>query len=391
MRTLVDYRPALRSRTGVGEYVHELARALMRTQPAPAALPSASDNALFLFSSSWTDRLNPGAIPGATVIDCRVPVRLLNYAWHRWEWPPVELLAGALGGRPDRQFDVVQSLHPLLMPARHAARLVTIHDLDFLDHPERTSAEIRRDYPALARDHAHRADRVIAVSQFTAGEIQRRLGVTTDRISICSPGAPDWAPRDTEPAAGYVLSLGTLEPRKNVGALVGAYAQLVAQRARGTHTPRLVLAGRVGEGSAEWLDRLKTPPLAGRVDLPGYVAPEDRRALMAGAAVLVMPSFMEGFGIPALEAMTLGVPVIVSNRGALPEVVGDAGLIFDPADPAALTTALGRVLDDAELRRGMSARGVARAKAYSWDRTAAHTRDAWRLAVEHRRQAARRG
>jgi glycosyltransferase involved in cell wall biosynthesis len=383
VRTLVDYRPALRSRTGVGEYVHELARALVRTQ-TPAEHPAES---LFLFSSSWADRLDPHVIPGATTIDCRVPVQLLNYAWHRWEWPPVELLASALGGRPDRQFDVVQSLHPLLLPSRHAAQLVTIHDLDFLDHPERTSAEIRRDYAALASDHASRADRVIAVSHFTAGEITRRLGIPAERISICSPGAPDWSPRSAEAASGYVLFLGTLEPRKNVGTLVEAYAQLMAARPA---SPTLVLAGRMPDEGAPWSDRLRSAPLAGRVELRGYVAPENRRALMAGAAVLVMPSFMEGFGIPALEAMSLGVPVIVSDRGALPEVVGDAGLIFDPADPAALAGALTRVLDDVALRRGMSERGLVRAKAYSWDHTAAETRQAWRLAINSRR-AARRG
>ncbi len=380
MRTLVDYRPALRSRTGVGEYVHELARALVRT----AAPSGAGTEALFLFSSSWADRLDPAVIPGATAVDCRWPVRLLNYAWHRWEWPPIELIASTFGARPDRRFDVVQSLHPLLMPARHAAQLVTVHDLDFLDHPERTSAEIRRDYPTLARTHARRADRVITVSRFTAAEIERRLDVPAERISVCSPGAPDWQPRENEPSPGYVLFLGTLERRKNVGALVEAWGRLAAAR---PDFPRLVLAGRLAEGSKEWLNRLNAAPFADRVDLPGYIAPGDRRALMAGAGVLVMPSFMEGFGIPALEAMTLGVPVIVSNRGALPEVVADAGVIFDPDDPAALAAALGRVIDDAGLRREMVQRGRTRAAAYSWDQTAARTREAWELAIESRRGA----
>jgi glycosyltransferase involved in cell wall biosynthesis len=351
--------------------VHELARALVRSAP-----DGPNPTELSLFSSSWSDRLDPAVIPGAATVDCRWPVRLLNYTWHRWEWPPVELIAGA---RPDRRFDVVQSMHPLLMPARRAAQVVTIHDLDFLDHPERTSAEIRRDYPALAREHAHRAHRIVTVSQFTAGEIQRRLGVPASKISVCSPGAPDWRPRDVEPSPGYILFLGTLERRKNVGTLIDAYGRLVASRPQ---MPRLVLAGRVAEGSVEWLGRLRDATLAGRVDLPGYVAPDDRRALMAGAAVLVMPSFMEGFGIPALEAMTLGVPIIVSNRGALPEVAGDAALIFDPENSAALADALRRVLEDAGLRHDLIARGLARATAYSWDETAARTREAWRLAVD---------
>lgn len=376
MRTLVDYRPALRSRTGVGEYVHELARALVRTQS------SAADDELALFSSSWSDRLDPAVIPGARAIDCRWPVRLLNYTWHNWSWPPVEMIAGTTGP----PFDVVQSLHPLLMPSRAAAQIVTIHDLDFLDHPERTAAEIRRDYPARAQSHANAADHVVTVSNFTAGEIERRLGVPRDRISICPIGAPDWTAREAEAEQGYVLFFGTLEPRKNVGALLDAFSALVAERPT---LPRLVLAGRPAEGSAAWLERARTAPLAGHVELRGYVAPKDRRALIAGAQVLVMPSFMEGFGIPALEAMTLGVPVIVSNRGALPEVVGDAGLVFDPDDPEALRRALERVLDGSHLRRELSARGVERAKAYSWDRTAERTREAWHLAVAERRR--RRG
>lgn len=385
MRTLVDYRPALRARTGVGEYVHELARALVRTQPGASAAPGTpreNPDELWLFSSSWADRLDPDVIPGARTVDCRWPVRLLNYAWHHWSWPPVERLTRAATG----PLDVVQSLHPLLMPARNAAQLVTIHDLDFLDHPERTSAEIRRDYPRLARAHALAADRVITVSRFTAGEIERQLDVPRDHISICSIGAPDWTARATEPDNGYVLFFGTLEPRKNVGALLDAYGRLATERA---DLPRLVLAGRAAEGSEGWIEQIKAAPLAGRVDLKGYVRPEDRRALMAGAAVLVMPSFMEGFGIPALEAMTLGVPVIVSNRGALPEVVGDAGLVFDPDEPEALVAALRRVIDERELRRAMSERGRRRAQQYSWDETAARTREAWHMAVDTRKHSAR--
>jgi alpha-1,3-rhamnosyl/mannosyltransferase len=268
------------------------------------------------------------------------------------------------------------------MPARHAARVVTIHDLDFLDHPERTSAEIRRDYPDLVRSHAARADHIVTISQFTAGEIQRRLGVAADKITVACPGAPEWSPRDAMPTPGYVLFLGTLEPRKNLGGLLDAYSDLVATR---PNAPRLVLAGRLGEAAMELTSRLNSAPLAGRVDLPGYIAPDDRRSLMAGAAVLVMPSFMEGFGIPALEAMTLGVPVIVSNRGALPEVVGDAGLIFDPDQQGALAAALGRVLDDEPLRQTLSARGIGRARNYTWRAAAAQTRNAWLAAIDTRK------
>src|SRR5207249_10425227 len=143
-----------------------------------------------LFSSSWKDRvrLEIGELTGVKIVDRRVPVRLLNLAWHRLGWPPAETLTRA-------PFDVTHSMHPLILPSRSAAHVVTIHDLDFLAHPERTSAEIRRDYPALAGEHANRADAVVVPSQFTAREVIERLGVRSDKIAVCPPGAPLWAPR----------------------------------------------------------------------------------------------------------------------------------------------------------------------------------------------------
>jgi len=158
VRVLIDYRPALRERSGVGEYTHELARALLALYPRSADGDSLE---LTLFSSSWKDRLSPAPeLAGAARIDRRVPVSVLNLAWHRLGWPPIEVVAGG-------RFDVAHSSHPLLMPSQDAAQIVTIHDLDFLAHPERTGAEIRRDYPHLVGKHARRADAVI-VSSATA-------------------------------------------------------------------------------------------------------------------------------------------------------------------------------------------------------------------------------
>jgi glycosyltransferase involved in cell wall biosynthesis len=368
LRILLDYRPALRQRTGVGEYVHELARALLCTRDRGESLA--------LFSSSWKDRLAPEGLEGAEVIDRRVPVRALNYAWHRLGRPNVERLTG-------QSFDVVQSAHPLLIPTSRAAQVVTICDLDFLDHPERTRAEIRRDYPALAHSHAARADRIVTISNFTAGEISRRLEVDPAKITIAFPGAPDWPRRPEEPRAGSLLFLGSLEPRKNLGVLLDAYERLVAERG-GAGLPNLVLAGRAGAQAADLVARTKRAPLAGLVKVLGYVDAAERLNLFRDAVAFVLPSHTEGFGMPALEALTVGVPVVVANRGALPEVVGRAGRLFEADDAVDLARALGDVLTDAALRKRMRDAGWAQAQRFQWKDAAHQVREGWSLAVQSR-------
>jgi glycosyltransferase involved in cell wall biosynthesis len=366
VRILLDYRPALRERTGVGEYVHELAAALDRRRSA--------DDSLTLFSSSWKDRVASRPIARVRVVDARIPVRVLNLAWHRLRFPPVEWIAGSM--------DIVHSPSPLLIPAISAARVVTIHDLDFLDHPERTRAEIRRDYADLAASHARRADAIIVVSAFTAGEVVNRLGVPRERITVCSPGAPAWPVRPAPCPTGPILFMGTLEPRKNVGALLGAYARLLFTL---PSVPPLLLAGAATPAAAPWLDAIKRPPLAGHVEHLGYVAPAKRYDLYARASMLVLPSHLEGFGLPVLEAMTIGLPVVISRRGALPEVAGDAAIAVEPDDQAALAAAMTRYLRDASAAATAAERGRARAQQYSWDASATALYGAYQGALARRR------
>lgn len=373
MRVLIDYRPALRERSGSGEYTHQLTKALL-TSAAAAAGPRALD--VTLFSSSWKDRLTPTPdLTGAAVADRRVPVRLLNLAWHRLEWPPIEMLAGGA-------YDVVHSPHPLLLPSRAAAQVITIHDLNFLIHPERTRAEVRRDYAPLARAHAHRADAILVPSAYTAAEVERLLGVPRDRIAIGPPGAPGWTPRPAAPKDGYVLFFGTLEPRKNVGGLLDAWERLIASTPSRRATPELVLAGRATDEARPWLERIGRPPLLGTVRHIGYVTDDDRRALYGGARLLAHPSFEEGFGMTILEAMSLGVPVVASDRGSLPEVLGGAGLLVDPDRPADIAHAIARVLGEDGLAESCAALGMARARAFRWEDTADRVYDAYQAAIE---------
>lgn len=370
MRILIDYRPAVRQRSGVGEYIHRLTEALVQV--------SAGRDQISLFASSWKDRLDPDAVAGARAIDSRWPARPLTRLWHARSWPPVEWMAG--------HFDVVHSSRPTLVPSSHAAQVVTIHDLDFLDHPERTQAEFRGDYGRLVQRHAAEADRVVVISAYTAGEVTARLGVPQSRLIVCRPGAPAWQPREAAPLDPYILFVGTLEPRKNVGLLLEAYGRLLSRHAR---VPRLILAGRAVAESRSWLEQIERPPLAGRVMLAGYVADAAREDLYKGAAMLVLPSFNEGFGLPVLEAMTAGVPVVASNRGAIPEVLGDAGLLIDPDDAEGLVVAMERLLLEPGLASALHARGVRRARQFDWVEAAHVLRDGYERAVAHHRAKAR--
>jgi glycosyltransferase involved in cell wall biosynthesis len=176
--------------------------------------------------------------------------------------------------------------------------------------------------------------------------------------------------------------MGTIEPRKNVGMLLRAYAQLLTRK---PDAPPLVLAGNVAPACRGLIDELTQPPLSGRARHLGYVSGSERERLYREASMLVLPSFNEGFGMPALEAMTIGVPVVVSDRGALPEVVGDAGSLVNPEDPAAMASAMERLLTDPAHAERCAEQGIARARRFSWDATAARVVQAYALAVERRR------
>jgi glycosyltransferase involved in cell wall biosynthesis len=386
MHILLDYRPALRDRTGVGEWVHQLALHLLNLKAGGD--PAAADLSLTLWSSSWRDRPTPSVLRelnGATWIDRRVPVRPLTWAWNRIGWPPVEALTS-------RRFDVVHSTTPLLLPARSGLRVCTIYDLDFLSHPDRTRAEMRRDFPALVQAHAARAGLIVTISEHSKRQIQDRLSVPPDRIAVCRPGVPSWIagprPHPSSRRPTHILFVGTLEPRKNVAGLLTAYRLLIE---RWPEAPPLVLAGQPTPESAASIAAAQAPPLAGRVVLEGYVSNERRAELYAGACLLVLPSFEEGFGLPVLEAMALGIPVVVSSAGALPEVVGDAGLLAGPEDAPGLADAMQRACSDAALASRLAEAGLARARQFDWTTSARALLEAYTRCRTSARRPSRRG
>ena len=251
---------------------------------------------------------------------------------------------------------------------------MTIHDLDFLDHPERTEAEVRRDYADLVTRHAKQADRVVVPSRYTGDQVAQRLGVSPEAITLCPNGPPTWPARTRWPESGHILFVGAVAPRKNVGALLDAYEALLARR---PDSVPLVLAGPLSAQAGPWMKRIESPPLAGHVRCTGYLDKESLRQCYEDARVLVLPSLHEGFGLPALEAMSIGVPVVVSNRGALPEVVGDAGLVVDPTQTSALSDAIERITSDDDLARALVEKGRHRAAAFSWRASAVRLLEAY--------------
>jgi len=264
--------------------------------------------------------------------------------------------------------DLVHAPNCFLPLARTCPGVVTIHDLAFELFPQDFSRRTGWKYRTFAPRAARSAQRVICVSRFTAADVVRRYGVDEARVRVIAQ-APSLPVGDAPPPGAedgpYLLAVGDLRPKKNLLRLVQAFRAL---RAEGREQ-RLVLAG-VDSGEGE---RVRAAAGGEPVQLTGYVSDARLDALMRGADALVYPSLYEGFGLVLVEAMARGVPVLAARATALPETAGDAAEYFDPLDVAEMTAAIRRVLDDSRRRDELVRRGLQRAGALSWARTAART------------------
>ncbi len=373
MRIAIDYTPALRQGAGIGRYTRCLVAAL-------AEIGGEDRYTLFCAGGRPERTLWPAQF---VLRSSRIPARWLTVAWHRLRLPiPAEWLAG--------DCDLYHSPDFTLPPLRRAGGIVTIHDLSFLRVPECADPGLRMYLERAVPRAVTRARRVLADSESTRADLVELLGVPPAKISVVTPAVEPRFRRVADSARlaqvrnryrlpeRFILGVGTLEPRKNFAGLVSAFGRFRAA----TGLPHaLVIVGRPG-----WLyeaihERIRSEGLAEHVLLPGFVADDDLPAFYTLADLFAFPSLYEGFGIPVLEAMACGTPVVTGDNSSLPEAAGKAALLVKAEDTDEIARAMGRVIEDPGLRGRMIENGYAQAAAFTWQRSANALLDAYRLAL----------
>ena len=366
----IDARLTYYRQGGIANYISHLLRILPTLDPGTRYT--------FLYSRKHRDALSkPPPAPNASRAALWTP------SHHRYE-------AYTLGAELlPRRIDLLHS--PDFIPPRWGARrcVITVHDLNFLYYPQFLTAEARRYYNGQIRRAVRQAHHIMTISYATQADVIDLLGVPKEKTTVQLLAAEAiFAPQPPEQiirllqryglSAGYILFVGTFEPRKNIPGLLRAYRLLLDAL---PDLPPLVLAGRRGWLYEDAFALVGKLGLSERVrwleDTPYASMP----ALYSAASVLATPSYYEGFGLPALEAMACGTPVVVANRSAMPEVVGEAGVLVDPDDDASIAAGLRRALTDSALRARLIHDGLVRAKMFTWQRTAEVARDVYYKAL----------
>lgn len=372
-RVCLEATSLLGPRSGVGHTTAALVEHLVAVDPDVelSLLPLTARGAGELRSAV-------GPHPRVTALRLRIPARLAQTVWTRLSWPPAELFCG--------RADVVHGPNHFLPPMLRAAGVLTVHDLAFERMPETCSPHVRT-YSRTVPVSAGRAQRIIVPSRFVADEVAAWLPGSADRIRVVPPGVRDafrepggalTEPRRRDLGVGslYAVYLGNLESRKNLGVLLDAFGRVRAEMP----DAQLVLVGRPGFGwdaiSARHADLLASPAVVVCGGLPDGEA----AALIRGARAFVYPSRYEGFGMPPLEALAAGTPVVATKVASIPEVLGDHARYVHPDDPDDLASAIGDLLHGRPDPNDVYA-GRMWASAFTWDRTAAETLRVYREAA----------
>jgi len=363
-RIALDYTPALKQTGGIGRYARELTGALASVDPS---------NAYRLFAAGSKSAELPD-LPGGNFSwrSTRVSSKWLARLWHRAGIPlPIETITGPI--------DLYHATDFVLPPTRSGTRtLLTVHDLSFIRVPTAASPPLKAYLDAVVPPSVAAADHILADSEATKADLIELYRTPGDKITVLYSGVNPRFRRvdDAEAlrrvrlkyglANSYILSVGTVQPRKNYSRVVEA---LSALRQAG-HDLHYVIAGGSGWLEDELEATIEREGMGEYVHLLGLVDDEDLPALYSGARALVMISLYEGFGLPVLEAMACGTPVITSNLSSLPEVGGSAALLVDPHDTEAVQDAILRLEADAATRTRLIKAGYQQAERFSWARAA---------------------
>ncbi|HLY66374.1 MAG TPA: glycosyltransferase family 1 protein [Chloroflexota bacterium] len=365
---IVTFRSNYRQ-AGVSRFTEQLIRALQRRDTDARYSVFLNETARGGFNDSSNMRFRYTRLPAV-----KPAVRVL------WEQLLLPLMSGS--------FDVLHCPVNVLPATLGCPAVLTIHDLTFLRYPERFRPERRRYLTTFTSLSAKRAARVMTDSVHTKQDVMELLRVPADKIEVVYPGVDDeFQPQPQEKVAElrrryglpeeFILYVGTLEPRKNVELLLRAYNLLLG---RGLLQWPLVIGGGAGWMFDRIFSEVERSGLTDRVIFPGYIDPGDLACWYTAASAFVYPSIYEGFGLPPLEAMACGTPVIVSDTSSLPEVVGDAGIKIDPRNAEELADRLAEVLQSKDKREQLAAAGRARAASFTWDRAARQTMQVYRQA-----------
>lgn len=374
LRVGYDVTPFAGPRTGVGNYTHAVFNhMLMRGAGVEFRCLSTGRGAIDL--SPMVSGHDPAVL--AMHRHVSLPTRAV---YKVWEWCGRPRADRMLGG-----VDVYHATNYFLPPVATARTVLSIYDLAFLRNPAWCSPRIVGPFSRAVRRFAGQADAIVACSHATKQDIVSLLGVDAARVRVVHGAvSPDFAamprPRAVDLLAErydlrlpYVLYVGTLEPRKNIEGLLRAFAQVAGDM---PHT--LVLAGGMGWGMGNLFPLIKGLGLENRVRIMGFVDKAHLPALYAAAEVFFFPSHFEGFGLPVLEAMTCGCPVITSSTSSMPEAGGEAAQYVNPKDIDQMAACLRMVLGNEALREQMSERGLAQAAAFTWDAAAEATLNLYR-------------
>lgn len=365
----IDIGPVAGTRTGVGHYCYYLVKHLLQLHDG-CSLKGFSTGLRGVDASVFGSELFHRHIP--------VPTRVAYRIWETFQWPPVDTLLNGV--------DVYHATNYFLPPTKAAKRAVTIHDLSFLAVPHLCSPKIVGPFSRNIGQFARDADAILTYSESTTHDIVEHLGVAREKITV-APLAVDegFQPVPRETAAEhvksrhgvqppYVLFVGTVEPRKNVPTLLRAFSKL-----RHEIPHQLVLAGATGWEPQRFHEALEETGLGDRVLQTGYVQDHAELAAFYSAADLfVFPSFYEGFGLPPLEAMTCGCPVVAARNSAIPEVVGDAAVLLPADDADAWAETLRALLHDEDRRAALAEAGRQQAARFSWHDCAVRTAGVYR-------------